>query len=193
MHACRLPLVEASRLWREGTGAFVVVESSTAIDAAPSKFKVSNISLVSCHHECFDMPSAWLPPTQAMCQNTYACADTQDMSYKHADKSTASLSVHVSTCPFVCLHCWQQRQASHGCHKKVSTAHPMVSFSAQTGKLTMQEGVAMNDSSLVALHLHCCASEVVLVTMNGTKVADCSLRKPVCLTQELCDQKHQRL
>ena len=52
MHACRLPLVEASRLWREGTRAFVIVESSTPIDAAPSKFKVSNINLVSCLVTC---------------------------------------------------------------------------------------------------------------------------------------------
>jgi len=95
-----------------------VVESSTAIDAAPSKFKVSNINQVSCHHETFEMPSAitylahhelesesiiyllsaWLPSAQAMCalaRNTYVCADTQDMSKKHADKATASLSVHA--------------------------------------------------------------------------------------------------
>lgn len=97
MHACRLPLVEASRLWREGTRAFVVIESSTAIDAAPPKFKVSNIGvlscLVTCHlHGCLQLKQS------ALGHNTYACANTQDMLYKHAGKgvlATASRTLHA--------------------------------------------------------------------------------------------------
>ena len=49
----------------------------------------------------------------------------------------------------------------------------------------MQAGIAMKDSWLVALHLHCCSCETVLVIMNVTKqliIPSGSL----CVSQKIC-------
>lgn len=50
-------------------------------------------------------------------------------------------------------------------HTQLCPSH----FSVQTRKLTMQAGIAMKDSWLVALQLPCCACEMLLVTLNGTR------------------------
>ncbi|DBA83524.1 TPA: hypothetical protein ACH3X2_006448 [Trebouxia sp. C0005] len=64
----RLPLVEASRLWREKTRAFVVVESITAIDAAPSKFKAGMAAAreeFGVYADLQEGPPAWHKPGDA--------------------------------------------------------------------------------------------------------------------------------
>lgn len=64
----RLPLVEASRLWREGTRAFVVIESSTAIDAAPPKFKAGMAAAreeLGSYADLEEGPPAWHKPGDA--------------------------------------------------------------------------------------------------------------------------------
>ncbi len=55
-------------------------------------------------------------------------------------------------------------------------------FSVQTRKLTMQGGIATEDSWLVALHLHCYACEMLLVIMNGT-------RQLIFPSGSLCDSR----